>query len=102
VLGIVENMSTHICSKCGHEEHIFGAGGGHRMAEQYGVQLLGELPLDIRIREQTDTGRPTVIAEPHSSIGRAYRDFALRTAGSLARANIASPTAFPTISIEDN
>lgn len=101
VLGIVENMSTHICSNCGHEEHIFGAGGGQRMAEQYGVQLLGELPLDIRIREQTDAGRPTVIAEPDSSIGRAYRDFARRTAGSLARANITSPTAFPTISIED-
>lgn len=102
VLGIVENMSTHICSKCGHEEHIFGAGGGRRMAEQYGVQLLGELPLDIRIREQTDSGRPTVIAEPDSRLGRAYRDFARHTAGSLARANLASPQGFPTISVEDN
>ena len=102
VLGIVENMSTHICSKCGHEEHIFGAGGGKRMAEQYGVRLLGELPLDIRIREQTDSGRPTVIAEPDSRLGRAYRDFARHTAGSLARANLASPQDFPTISVEDN
>jgi ATP-binding protein involved in chromosome partitioning len=101
VLGIVENMSTHICSNCGHEEHIFGAGGGRRMAEQYGVQLLGELPLDIRIREQTDAGRPTVSAEPDSKLGRAYRDFARRTAGSLARTNMASPNAFPTISVED-
>jgi len=64
VLGVVENMSTHICSKCGHEEHIFGSGGGARMAEQYHVELLGVLPLDIRIREQADGGRPTVVAEP--------------------------------------
>ena len=71
VLGIVENMSTHVCSKCGHEEHIFGAGGGARMAEQYGVELLGELPLDIRIREQADGGRPTVVAEPESALARA-------------------------------
>ena len=64
VLGIVENMSVHICSNCGHAEHIFGSGGGARMAEQYGVQLLGELPLDIRIREEADGGAPTVVAEP--------------------------------------
>jgi ATP-binding protein involved in chromosome partitioning len=101
VIGIVENMSTHICSNCGHEEHIFGAGGGQRMAEQYGVPLLGELPLDIRIREQTDSGRPTVVAEPESKLGRAYLEFARRTAGSLARANLQSPAAFPKISIED-
>ncbi len=101
VLGIVENMSTHICSNCGHEEHIFGAGGGRRMAEQYGVQLLGELPLDIRIREQTDAGRPTVVAELDSKLGRAYLDFARKTAGSLARANLQSPAVFPTISVED-
>lgn len=102
VLGIVENMSTHVCSNCGHEEHIFGAGGGQRMAEQYGVQLLAELPLDIRIREQTDSGHPTVIAEPDSKLGRAYLDFARRTAGSLARANMSSANAFPTISVEDS
>ena len=58
VLGIVENMSTHVCSKCGHEEPIFGAGRRARMAEQYGVRLLGQLPLDIRIREETDGGAP--------------------------------------------
>src|SRR6185295_15704936 len=62
VLGIVENMSTHVCSGCGHEEPIFGTGGGRQMAEQYGVELLAELPLDIRIREQADGGRPTVAA----------------------------------------
>ena len=83
VLGVVENMSTHVCSKCGHEEHIFGAGGGRRMAQQYGVDLLGELPLDIRIREQADGGKPTVVAEPDSALGRAYIDFARRTAADL-------------------
>ena len=60
ILGIVENMAVHVCSKCGHEEHIFGAGGGQRMADEYGVTLLGSLPLDLRIREQADSGNPTV------------------------------------------
>ncbi len=64
VLGVVENMSMHVCSQCGHIEHVFGSGGGARMAAQYGVQLLGELPLDIRIREDADGGLPTVAAEP--------------------------------------
>jgi len=101
VLGIVENMSTHICSKCGHEEHIFGAGGGRRMAEQYGVDLLAELPLDIRIREQADSGRPTVVAEPDSTLGRAYIDLARRTAARLARTALTPAPAFPTITMED-
>src|SRR5581483_4675760 len=72
VLGIVENMSIHVCSNCGHAEHIFGAGGGARMAEQYGVKLLGELPLDAHIREEADGGRPTVVAAPDSPRARAY------------------------------
>ncbi|HWK75812.1 MAG TPA: iron-sulfur cluster carrier protein ApbC [Povalibacter sp.] len=101
VLGIVENMSTHVCSSCGHEEHIFGEGGGRRMAEQYGLELLGELPLDIRIREQMDGGTPTVVAEPDSPRGRAYVEFARRTAGRLARASLAPAAAFPNIEIED-
>lgn len=101
VLGIVENMSTHVCSNCGHEEHIFGAGGGRRMAEQYGVELLGELPLDIRIREQADGGRPTVAAEPDSPLGRAYIDLARRTAARLARMALTPAAAFPTITMED-
>jgi ATP-binding protein involved in chromosome partitioning len=79
VLGIVENMSTHVCSRCGHAEPVFGEGGGRRMAEEYGVALLGQLPLDIRIREQTDSGRPTVVAEPDSPLGRTWRDLARRT-----------------------
>ncbi|HKU16773.1 MAG TPA: iron-sulfur cluster carrier protein ApbC [Steroidobacteraceae bacterium] len=101
VLGIVENMSTHVCSQCGHEEHIFGAGGGRRMAEQYGVELLAELPLDIRIREQADSGRPTVVAEPDSPLGRAYIDLARRTAARLARTALAPAVAPPAITMED-
>jgi ATP-binding protein involved in chromosome partitioning len=100
VLGIVENMSTHVCSQCGHEEPVFGSGGGARMAEQYGLDLLGQLPLDIRIREETDGGRPTVVADPAGRIGRAYLDMARRTAARLSRAAAAAP-GFPKITVED-
>ncbi len=100
VLGIVENMSTHVCSSCGHEEPIFGSGGGVRMAEQYGVSLLGQLPLDIRIREETDGGRPTVVAEPGSRIGIAYLDTARRTAARLSVAALGA-AGFPRITVED-
>jgi ATP-binding protein involved in chromosome partitioning len=99
VLGIIENMATHVCSNCGHEEHIFGAGGGERMAAEYGVPLLGSLPLDIRIREQTDGGRPTVVAEPDGRLARAYHDIARRTAARLAAGGT---TAFPTLSVSDD
>jgi ATP-binding protein involved in chromosome partitioning len=85
VLGIVENMATHVCSQCGHEEHIFGAGGGERMAEQYHVPYLGSLPLDIRIREQADGGLPTVAAMPDSDLATRYREIARNTAGRLSR-----------------
>ena len=85
VLGIVENMAVHVCSACGHAEHVFGAGGGERMAAQYGVPLLGSLPLDIRIREQADSGTPTVAAAPDSPLALAYRDIARRTAARLAQ-----------------
>ena len=85
VLGIVENMATHVCTNCGHEEHIFGAGGGERMAEQYQVPYLGSLPLDIRIREQADGGNPTVAAMPDSELAARYREIARNTAGRLAR-----------------
>ncbi len=100
VLGIVENMSTHVCSQCGHEEPIFGQGGGARMAEQYGVSLLGQLPLDIRIRAETDGGRPTVVADPTGPIGRAYVDAARRTAARLSVAAAAAP-GFPRITVEE-
>ena len=101
VLGVVENMSTHICSKCGHEEHIFGAGGGGRMAEEAGVDLLGSLPLDINIREQVDSGHPTVVAEPEGKIAGVYRDIARRTAAKLARQAKDYKAKFPKIVIQN-
>ncbi len=102
VLGIVENMSLHVCSNCGHEEHVFGAGGGRRMAEQYGVDLLAELPLDMRIREQADAGKPTVVADPDGKLGRAYIEMARHVAGRLAASGLKGAAAFPTISVEDS
>jgi len=102
VLGVVENMSTHICSNCGHEEAIFGAGGGRRMAEQYQVPYLGELPLDIRIREQADSGRPTVVAEPAGELAQKYRFIARSAAARLAMTTGVEATAFPEIVIVDD
>jgi ATP-binding protein involved in chromosome partitioning len=102
VLGIVENMSTHVCSNCGHEEHIFGAGGGARMAQEYGVRLLGELPLDARIREEADGGRPSVVAAPDSARGRAYFETARRTAAALALRARDRSTLFPKIVVEES
>ena len=84
ILGIVENMAIHVCTNCGHAEHIFGAGGGERMAKDYDVEYLGGLPLDIRIREQTDSGNPTVVAEPDGEIARAYKTIARRVAVKIA------------------
>jgi ATP-binding protein involved in chromosome partitioning len=84
ILGIVENMAVHICSNCGHAEHIFGAEGGRKMAEQYGVDYLGSLPLDIRIREQADAGRPTVVADPTSPITATYKEIARKVAVRIA------------------
>jgi ATP-binding protein involved in chromosome partitioning len=96
ILGIVENMAVHVCSKCGHAEHVFGAGGAERMSKEYGVEVLGSLPLDIRIREQTDSGRPTVVAEPDSDIARAYkaiaRKVAIRIAGKAKDMSLKIPT----------
>jgi ATP-binding protein involved in chromosome partitioning len=100
VLGVVENMSMHVCSQCGHVEHVFGSGGGARMAAQYGVQLLGELPLDIRIREDADGGSPTVVAEPGSARAQAYLLMARRTAARLATLNKDYSRAFPKITVE--
>jgi ATP-binding protein involved in chromosome partitioning len=102
VLGIVENMSVHICSNCGHTEHIFGAGGGARMAEEYDVKLLGELPLDARIREEADGGRPTVVAAPDSPRARAYFEMARRTAGALAIRARDRSSVFPKIVVEES
>jgi len=101
VLGIVENMSTHICSNCGHEEHIFGEGGGLRMAEQYDVDYLGAIPLDIRIREDADGGKPTVVAEPEGRLAQTYREIARRAAAKLSLKKKDFTTAFPSIVIEN-
>ncbi|HEX7326345.1 MAG TPA: iron-sulfur cluster carrier protein ApbC [Rhodanobacteraceae bacterium] len=102
VLGIIENMATHICSNCGHEEHIFGAGGGARMAEQYHVPLLGSLPLDIRIREQADGGNPTVAADPESDLALRYREIARNTAGRLSLQAERDMTGVPNIRVVDD
>jgi ATP-binding protein involved in chromosome partitioning len=100
VLGVVENMSVHVCSNCGHIEHVFGSGGGARMAQQYGVQLLGELPLDIRIREDADGGTPTVVAEPGSVRAGAYMQMARRAAARLSTLNKDYSRMFPKITVE--
>jgi ATP-binding protein involved in chromosome partitioning len=101
VLGIVENMAVHVCSQCGHAEHIFGADGGKRMAEQYGVPLLGALPLSMRIREQADSGTPTVAVEPESPTSLAYREIARRTAGRLSQRARNKAIQFPNIVIQN-
>lgn len=84
ILGIVENMSTHTCSQCGHTEPIFGTGGGERMCKDYQVEFLGALPLDIKIREHTDTGKPSVVADPDGKIAETYRLIARRIAVKVA------------------
>ena len=102
VLGIVENMSVHVCANCGHSEHVFGAGGGERMAKEYGVRLLGELPLDAQIREEADGGRPTVVAAPNSPRARAYFEMARRTGGALAARARDRSALFPKIVVEQS
>ena len=101
ILGIVENMSTHICSNCGHEEHIFGSGGGAVMAKDYNVDLLGSLPLDISIRMQADGGTPTVIADPNSKISAVYKEIARKAAIKIANAGLDHSSKFPNIVIQN-
>ncbi len=84
VLGIIENMSSHVCSSCGHEEAIFGAGGAQRMVSDFDVPLLGQIPLDIRIQEHTDAGMPTVISDPESALAGIYRSSAIQVAAAQA------------------
>lgn len=102
VLGIIENMSTHICSECGHEEHIFGQGGGEQMAKQYDVDMLGSLPLDISIREGVDNGKPTVALQPDSETSQRYKDIARKTAAKLALSARDYTSRFPKIVVENN
>ncbi|MBI4189919.1 MAG: iron-sulfur cluster carrier protein ApbC [Betaproteobacteria bacterium] len=101
ILGIVENMSLHSCSQCGHEEHTFGAGGGERMSKDYGVELLGALPLDIRIREQADSGKPTVVADPDGRVAEIYRAIARRVAVKIAEKQQDHSAAFPKIVVQN-
>ncbi len=99
VLGIVENMSTHICSSCGHEEHIFGAGGGERVAQDYHTQVLGSLPLAMAVREGSDAGKPLLIDDPNSEISERYRQMARKLGAQLWQS---SKVTAPTIEISDD
>ena len=101
VLGIVENMSMHICSACGHEEAIFGEGGGIAMARKNKVDLLGSLPLDIHIRKYADSGKPTVVAEPDGRVAQIYKEIARKTAAKLALKTKDFSTRFPNIVVQN-
>ncbi|HEX7080107.1 MAG TPA: iron-sulfur cluster carrier protein ApbC [Gammaproteobacteria bacterium] len=101
VLGIVENMSLHVCSNCGHREPIFGEHGAERLSAEYGVPVLGALPLDRRIREETDSGTPSAITAPDGPVGSAFRAVALRAAGELAVSGKDYSRLFPKITVEE-
>ena len=101
IIGIVENMSTHICSQCGHEEHIFGAGGGEKMCADYNTEFLGSLPLDIHIREQADSGKPTVVADPDGKLSKVYKQIARRVAVKIADMAQDHSAAFPKIVVQN-
>jgi ATP-binding protein involved in chromosome partitioning len=101
IIGIVENMSIHICSKCGHAEHIFGEGGAERMCGEYKVPFLGALPLDIHIREQADSGRPSVVADPDGKVADIYRAIARKVAIFVAQKAEDFSAKFPSIVIQN-
>ena len=101
ILGIVENMSLHTCSKCGHEEHIFGEGGGARMAADYNLDVLGSLPLAMQIREQADSGKPTVVSDPDGRVAEIYRDIARRVAVKIADKAKDMTAKFPSIVVQN-
>lgn len=102
ILGVVENMATHICGQCGHHEHIFGEDGGQRIAAEYGVPLLGSLPLSRALREQTDAGTPSVILEPESEVTQIYLQIAEKVAAALAEDGSDAVRQFPNIEITDD
>ncbi|MCD8340114.1 MAG: iron-sulfur cluster carrier protein ApbC [Burkholderiales bacterium] len=102
ILGIVENMATHICSNCGHEEHIFGEGGARRMSRQYGVELLGEIPLDINIRLSMDNGDPIVASEPDSKPAQVYREIARKIGLLVAQRNKDYSAKMPNIKVSND
>ena len=99
ILGLVENMAVHVCTNCGHVEHIFGADGGRRMAAEYGVDYLGALPLTMSIREQADSGRPTVVADPDGDIAATYKAVARQVAVKISAKAKDFSSKFPTILI---
>ena len=99
ILGIVENMAVHVCSNCGHVEHIFGAEGGKKMAAEYKMDYLGALPLDINIRLQADSGKPTVIADPDGEVASIYKAVARSVAVSIAEKTKDFSSRFPTITV---
>jgi ATP-binding protein involved in chromosome partitioning len=101
ILGVVENMSLHTCSKCGHEEHIFGEGGGARMAADYNLDVLGSLPLAMQIREQADSGKPTVVSDPDGRVAEIYRDIARRVAVKIADKAKDMTAKFPSIVVQN-
>jgi len=99
ILGVVENMAVHVCSNCGHTEHIFGAEGGKRMSAEYGVDYLGGLPLALSIREQADAGQPTVVSDPDGEIAAIYRTVARKIAVKIAEKAKDYSAKFPNITI---
>jgi len=101
ILGIVENMSVHICSKCGHEERIFGEGGAERMGKDYDIEVLGALPLDINIRHQADSGKPTVVSDPDGAVSAIYKQIARRVAVKIAEKAQDHSAAFPKIVVQN-
>jgi ATP-binding protein involved in chromosome partitioning len=102
ILGVVENMAVHVCSNCGHAEHIFGEGGGRKLAEQYGAEYLGALPLDIKIRLQADSGKPTVVSEPDSEVAKIYKAVGRQVAVKIAQKAKDFSAKFPTITVSKN
>jgi ATP-binding protein involved in chromosome partitioning len=101
IIGIIENMSTYVCTQCGHEEHIFGSGGGEKMCKEYGVDFLGALPLNLSIREQADAGRPTVVADPDSAITAIYKNIARQVAIRVANLAKDMSSKFPNIVVQN-
>ncbi|MDP3622064.1 MAG: iron-sulfur cluster carrier protein ApbC [Polynucleobacter sp.] len=101
IIGIVENMSTYICPSCGHEEHVFGQGGGQKMCADYGVDFLGSLPLNLSIREQADSGRPTVVADPDGAISAVYKNIARQVAIRVANLSKDMSSKFPNIVVQN-